>query len=852
MPRKLIITPSSPSGGGGTSIESLIALSAQSVPEELGPNVVIANIVMPPNSGTWSFEVPADKNAGGRVQVVGATLRTTNVKFDYEGVKQYTIRVIATRQAPSYLQIDKDFVINVTNVAGDTLPVELDFINDTFSGGAAAANLTRVGPAKTVKNNLNQDVAIAANAIADSDIGVWVDGKSATHYVGRALRPDDANGWTFIGEAWATKDITPVPGLATSKYPYPARMTGNNAYEGRIRPPVLASPAAGSSVVVHVGVMYDESVANPANTFSLRMSWNGGANTETWNVQFLDPDHVNALSLVNAESGYTPNGVISAPIRAVRGADGWTELAFAVNNVPANDFIIDFIRRDQDTDQLVVGYANMYAGTEILPLRDTGAGPGAEVVTADDYTLAGPLAAILAGAAGTVTMEVQALSYDTIGVTGMGAASVAGTLLKVGAQNLLRPDGPTAVKGPAGTSRPLGISGWRGIVIVGMAWDATGVSVYANGGKILSSAGITPAGTVKLLAGITGRIRRLAGSNTKMSNAQLRELTSITNKEFVRPGNALAPGVCNLTHWNDYDNGINSALRRQSVRAPNPAVGQPWYADGDAMAASYDLGDALTGEVDFGTAIFIPRYHFHNWHQAGQGDPRPGGVVAAINEEPAAFMDPVGSGGEAVVTHEVANSAWRLRLRLTSSLTAGQQALVPFDPANPSQRMKYVGAAASTYKQFTQRFGVFSSRDKMPGFSGGWPAWWLYSSKQSEIDIEEYYGDNITNSTDTKHEPYLTGPEAHKGNNTSIGFDLGQDFHDRTLIWKAGFMHKYLNGERIGTHAQSATFDTEPMWLLYDFALYPPHVDAATDAYLAANPNAAIEIDRTSVFQFAA
>lgn len=847
MPRKLIITASSPSGGGGISLENIIALSTQTVAEELGPNVVIANIVMPPNSGTWSFEVPADKNAGGRVQVVGATLRTTSVKFDFEGIKQYTIRVIATRLAPTYIQVERDFVLNVSNVAGDTMPVELDFVNESFVG-AAKADLTVVAPARTVRDNLGNNVNIGANAIADTDIGVWVNGKSASYYVGRALRPDDANGWTLVGEAWATKSIDPVPALATTKYPYPARLSQNNAFEGRIRPPVLANPPNGSAAVVHVAVFFDDADPNAGNTASLRMSWNAGANTETWNLQFLDPTSANELALVNAESGYTPNGVISQPIWAVRGADGWTEVAFAVNAVPAADFMLDWIRNDQDANTLVIGYANVYGGTERLPLRDTGAGPGAEVVQADDHTLNGPLAAILQGVQGTFIMEVQGISYDTMGVVGMGAASVAGNLLRVGAANLLKPSGPTAVQGPDGTTRALGISGWRGITIVGMAWDATGVSVYANGGKILSSAGIAPAGAVKLLQGISGRIRKLSGSTVKIGNPQLRELTMLWNKEFVRPGSAFAPGICNITHWNDYDGAdLNCALRRQSNRAPEPVPGQPWYPEGSVMAQSYDLTQQLTGEVDFGSAIFIPRYHFHNWSRNGQGN---SGQVAQINGEPQFFTDPVGSGveGEAIVNHEVANSTFRFRIRLTSSLTPAQQAVVPNDPQTGA-KMKYVGAAASTYQHFTQRYGVFSSRDKMPAFKGGWPAWWLYWVDGQEIDIEEFWGINPTLKTFTLHEPDIN---VHEDVNHNLGFNGGDDFHDRTLVWRQGTLVKYLNGEQVGQHNQTAAFDADPMYLLYDFAIYPAHVDASTDAYLEANPNAAIEVDRTTVMQFAA
>jgi hypothetical protein len=392
------------------------------------------------------------------------------------------------------------------------------------------------------------------------------------------------------------------------------------------------------------------------------------------------------------------------------------------------------------------------------------------------------------------------------------------------------PKGPTGFQTLSGQGE-LGLSGWRGVVRIAIAWDATGFSVFANSSKLSAGgAGVfSPAGAVRLLAGITGRLRRISASASRLADADLQGWTQLQNKTFTRPKNALVIGSVTQTYHDDYDGALTDSLRFQSTRSFP-------YSSWQALAASYDSGGP--------NAKWMPRYQFYT------NDPTGMGANGAINGEPEYYIDPR-EPGNWTGSHIVQSSCMELHMRLTSQLTATEQAKLPTNPTT-GQPFKYVSGCMTTYGYFQQTFGVFSSRDQMPAFQGSWPAWWLYDANgsQCELDIEEYYGVDKNTSTDTMHDPSAT-PAIHDGSSYYAGYDLSADFHDRTCVWNANTFDKYLDGELVGHHTPTARVNGSQMFLLYDFALRPSDVNASTDSALANSPDPAIRIDRTTVFQFA-
>lgn len=106
---------------------------------------------------------------------------------------------------------------------------------------------------------------------------------------------------------------------------------------------------------------------------------------------------------------------------------------------------------------------------------------------------------------------------------------------------------------------------------------------------------------------------------------------------------------------------------------------------------------------------------------------------------------------------------------------------------------------------FSQKFGYFEARMKLPPGKGVWPAFWLIGLDRSaftaEIDVLEYYGRAPYEFSSGYH----IWRESHGGKNQSDGYwtsvpesSLSSDFH----TW----------GVEIGPKRTTIYFDRQPVW----------------------------------------
>jgi len=113
----------------------------------------------------------------------------------------------------------------------------------------------------------------------------------------------------------------------------------------------------------------------------------------------------------------------------------------------------------------------------------------------------------------------------------------------------------------------------------------------------------------------------------------------------------------------------------------------------------------------------------------------------------------------------------------------------------------FTSARLKTQNLFTQKYGRFEARIKMPLGKGLWPAFWMLGSnidqvswpQCGEIDIMEYLGNNPTEVLGTLHAPGVFG-----GNSLSKSYSLTNsrfdtDFHVFGVEWTEKHINWYVD-----------------------------------------------------------
>jgi beta-glucanase (GH16 family) len=145
------------------------------------------------------------------------------------------------------------------------------------------------------------------------------------------------------------------------------------------------------------------------------------------------------------------------------------------------------------------------------------------------------------------------------------------------------------------------------------------------------------------------------------------------------------------------------------------------------------------------------------------------------------------------------------------------------------QTFNYTSGLIQNKKSFTQTYGYFEARMKIPAGQGFWPAFWTLPSNNSwppEIDITEILANN----------PNVTHMTLHWGSNNSsqgstwTGPDFSQGFHVFAVDWEPGVVTWYVDGVQ-RYQIQSSNVPTIPMYLLVNLAVggsWPGNPDSST------------------------
>lgn len=725
--------------------------------------------------------------------------------------------------------------------AGTADDIDLNLVSAVYTGAVGDITVTQA----TSLQELNDGgglTTFSANERRRTDMGLWLRGVQAK-YLGRNGK--DLNAWAETAPGWVVATRTDI-GLDAAGFRGVTYESNNNVAGGLYPGALTETLADGDRVLIKVRVRASTS------TGGLLLLMRTGANVGT------TANGSSIANIANSQLGSSNPAVTMQDANAAyRGhrdnADGTRDFLF-VYTVPAGG---GGVAREFgiNTISVTAGQKTEFRGMQVTRgvVNHAWHTTAAALVTvaADDVSATGALATMLTAAQGAVMLEYQGLDHGTLGTAGW-TGSTAGALLRIGSLDVLRPDGPTGFSVNNGASKgALGISGNRGIVRIVFTWSASGWSAVANNGKVVTGSPLTLTGAVKLFVGVNGRLRRLAANDVRLSDADAKAWSSLYNRTFVRPGTALVPGNVVETFYDDFD--ADSLMTIASPAFPYASI----PAMLDAYAPSWAQGKR-----------WKPRLHNYTANANGSF-PNHDGL-----HELQHCIDPQAAGNYPVI--QFADSCLKGYTQKTSSLTAGQQALVPENPDTPGVKAKYVswcvstaaggeldGADTNSRGGFYQRFGIFSCRAKFPAHQGSWPAWWLYRyGDTSELDIEEYYGFETSGGGPNKTtfaihaDDFAWNATVPPAGQFNVGYNLSQDQHDRTAVWVAGSVRKYFDGELIVTAATGGSFDAQPKYLILNMFIQgdgsPPYDSSAPapDAAAEAAMPWISEIDRVTVLQF--
>lgn len=127
----------------------------------------------------------------------------------------------------------------------------------------------------------------------------------------------------------------------------------------------------------------------------------------------------------------------------------------------------------------------------------------------------------------------------------------------------------------------------------------------------------------------------------------------------------------------------------------------------------------------------------------------------------------------------------------------------------------FLSGAITTHDKFSQKFGYFEARIKIPGHVGAFPAFWLFhenraweGTQRTEIDIMEnlghapwyvyntfHYWKDVT--TTSSGSPRLVKP--YPNGQIYTGTDYSQDYHVYAVEWVPNKITWFIDGEKVST-----------------------------------------------------
>ena len=142
----------------------------------------------------------------------------------------------------------------------------------------------------------------------------------------------------------------------------------------------------------------------------------------------------------------------------------------------------------------------------------------------------------------------------------------------------------------------------------------------------------------------------------------------------------------------------------------------------------------------------------------------------------------------------------------------------------------FTSGLVETKGTFSQTYGWFEVRAKLPKGQGIWPAHWMMPADNSwppEIDIMELIGHDPTTIHMTHH--YGKWPDTRLAGNSFTGPDFSQDFHVFSVQWEPDAIRWYVDSQE--RSVQTENIPDVPMRIILNTAVggdWPGYPDETT------------------------
>lgn len=148
----------------------------------------------------------------------------------------------------------------------------------------------------------------------------------------------------------------------------------------------------------------------------------------------------------------------------------------------------------------------------------------------------------------------------------------------------------------------------------------------------------------------------------------------------------------------------------------------------------------------------------------------------------------------------------------------------------PQGGMPYSSGMIASYSHFSQLYGWFEIRTKVPAGKGMWPAFWLLPANDTwppEIDVLEILGNEPDKVYMTNH--WGSWNDHHQHGVGWTGPDFSQGFHTFAIDWEPGLIVWYVDGIERARSTQGVP--DIPMYVIANLAVggdWPGDPDATT------------------------
>ncbi len=142
----------------------------------------------------------------------------------------------------------------------------------------------------------------------------------------------------------------------------------------------------------------------------------------------------------------------------------------------------------------------------------------------------------------------------------------------------------------------------------------------------------------------------------------------------------------------------------------------------------------------------------------------------------------------------------------------------------------YTSGLIETKNRFSQKYGRFEMRARLPKTKGMWPAYWMLPAAGQwppEIDIMEMLGHQPYKVYMTHH--WGTWPNVQSEGGFYIGPDFSEDFHTFTADWYPDRIEYFVDGVMRAKHASN--IPQEPFYIIINTAVggdWPGNPDGTT------------------------